>query len=1033
MIRTLLDDRSSRRAPTTRRAVVWLALAAIAFTADTAHARIGNSVVDTAGDSTFVVRKVASDAGSWALEIAFSGEGGFDATDALDNVYTGSWDKDGRKIALDLSPGGTSAFEAEFTRRARAIAGAGSTVVVDSISLKARLNKKKTKLRVVGELRGTATTDGGDTRNAIWLFKLKGDAPPKNGTGSFAVAGSIVAAESSYTDSDLNDIATTPVPNNTAATAQLIPAPATVGGYVNRPFSGFDGNSFESGDPFDIYEVELTAGAVISLTIGEDASIADLDLDLADEDGFILDSSAGVDSVEILVAPADGRYLVQVRAFELCDCGSTYVLTLGQPVPAETSTAGERALRLSDDFVPGQAIVVPRAKALPAGVASASAATSFAAGLGMRALGGEPDREMLMSVSDAGDSLAALSALGVARDEEDAVGGLTLRRDAEWRERFDTLQAVKAMRRRTDVATADLNYVRHPLATPDDEFYSFQWHYPQINLPQAWDVTTGSPDVIVAVVDTGVLLDHPDLQGQLVDGFDFIRDASNARDGNGIDSNPDDPGDRAFGDSSSFHGTHVAGTVAAASDNGQGVAGVAWDARIMPLRTLGRRGGTDYDIVQAVRYAAGLSNDSRDVPDDPADVINLSLGGAGFSQSAQNAYLAARAAGLIVVAAAGNESSSRRSYPAAYDGVVSVSAVDLRSRLAPYSNFGSTIDVAAPGGDVRVDRNGDGFADGVLSSAGDDAGSGPIDFRYTFENGTSMAAPHVAGVAALMLAVAPDMTPDQFDGLLDGSLGRITTDLGAPGRDDSFGHGLIDARAAVLAAQDLAGAEPPTPDPVLSATPTALNFASSLQQLTFDLRNSGEGDLEVTAVTDDRSWISVTPEDGDPLGTYRVTVDRSGLGDGLYRGTITASSNANDVQIAVIMRVGLSLVSDTGPQYVLLVDPDTFTPVAQSNVLPEDGRYEYLFGNVPAGRYYLFGGSDFDNDGYLCHGGEACVGYPNLDLLVPVRITGNRTDLDFATGFLQSISAVAPTGVPGWPTRGIRLLDAGPGTTKRVR
>ena len=145
------------------------------------------------------------------------------------------------------------------------------------------------------------------------------------------------------------------------------------------------------------------------------------------------------------------------------------------------------------------------------------------------------------------------------------------------------------MMRRPGIERAEPNYSRDALATPNDPLYAEQWHFPQIQLPAAWDLTTGSPSVRVAVIDTGILSNHPDFAGQLVDGVDMIGDSENAGDGDGVDSNPEDEGDGDLGDgSSSFHGTHVAGTVAAATNNSVGVGGVAWDSRIMPVRALGR-------------------------------------------------------------------------------------------------------------------------------------------------------------------------------------------------------------------------------------------------------------------------------------------------------------------------------------------------------------------------------------------------------------------------------------------------------------
>ena len=176
----------------------------------------------------------------------------------------------------------------------------------------------------------------------------------------------------------------------------------------------------------------------------------------------------------------------------------------------------------------------------------------------------------------------------------------------------------------------------------------------------------------------------------------MISNATNAGDGDGVDSNPEDPGDRGLGDgSSSFHGTHVAGTVAAATNNNAGVAGVAWQSRIMPMRVLGLEGGTSFDLIQAILYAAGLENASGQVPTQRVDVINMSLGGGGFSSSEASAITAARDAGVIIVAAAGNSGSANQEYPASYDGVVSVAAINQSNTRTSYSNFGQSIDAVS--------------------------------------------------------------------------------------------------------------------------------------------------------------------------------------------------------------------------------------------------------------------------------------------------------------------------------------------------
>ncbi|MFY3746515.1 S8 family serine peptidase [Anaeromyxobacter sp. Red801] len=817
---------------------------------------------------------------------------------------------------------------------------------------------------------------------------------------TFTLSGHIAATAGQDVDGDVADPVAPRRPNDSAAQAQQLAPVTTLGGFAGA-----------GTDPQDWYKAALEAGQTVVMDVADAA--ASLELCVLASDGATVVDCAAAGANQVIPVTAAGQYYLRVTA---ASGSSNYALTLG--VNGAAAVAGA-APRLALPFVPGEIVVRFRDDAL--GVAAAGDLPQRAAALGLTALAGARGRAALLSMSGPEARARALAALGVEPLAPDALGAAA---DPVLAEKWDTLRAIAALRRRADVESADPNFVFQPALVPTDTYYKYQWHYPLISLPQAWDLTTGVAGAVVAVVDTGVFLAHPDLSGQLVTGYDFIRDPTMANDGNGIDPNPDDPGDAATLGGSSWHGTHVAGTVAAAAD-GKGVVGVAWNARVMPLRALGVGGGTSYDIMQAVRYAAGLANDSGTVPATRAAVINLSLGCQGcFSSTEQAVYTSARNAGVIVVAAAGNEASSAPGYPAAYAGVLSVSAVDMKGAKAPYSNTGSTIDLAAPGGNTAVDLDGNGYADGVLSTLVKDT-TGTREPIYAFYQGTSMAAPHVAGVMALMKSVCPQLAPATVDQLLQDNGGQLTRDLGTPGRDDTFGWGLIDALKAVQAAGATCGAPLP---PSLSVTPGRLDFGPGDGSLQLQAAQVGDGALTVTAVSDDAAWLTLSPPAAaSGLGAYTATVDRTGLADGRYTARITFTPSSGDpVVIPVTLQVGAAAAAgDAGYLYVLLVRDGVsgVELVKQWDGAASGGSYAFRLDGVSAGTYYLVAGSDMNNDGYICDAGEACGAWPTLGVLTPLGASGPRSDLDFSVAFDP---AVAPGGAAAGPPAGPRAFARQP-------
>jgi serine protease len=352
------------------------------------------------------------------------------------------------------------------------------------------------------------------------------------------------------------------------------------------------------------------------------------------------------------------------------------------------------------------------------------------------------------------------------------------------------------------VEYAEPDRIMKPMFTPNDPLFAQQWDYTDVTggmrLPAAWDKSTGT-GIRVAVIDTGYR-PHVDLQGQILAGYDFIADTTISNDGTGRDSDASDPGDwttagqcgtGSQASNSSWHGTHVAGTIAALTNNGIGVAGVAYNAKVVPVRVLGQCGGYTSDIADGIIWASGGTVSGVTNIAARAQVINMSLGGGGACDTTtQNAINSARSRGTVVVVAAGNENqNASNSNPANCAGVIAVAATNKSGGKASYSNYGTIVDVAAPGGDSGA---------AILSTLNAGTTTPGAD-NYVGYMGTSMATPHVAGVVALMLAANPNLTPDDVEAKLKSSSRAF------PASCSGCGAGIVDASAAVDAALGTGG------------------------------------------------------------------------------------------------------------------------------------------------------------------------------------------------------------------------------------
>jgi serine protease len=647
--------------------------------------------------------------------------------------------------------------------------------------------------------------------------------------------------------------------------------------------------------------------------------------------------------------------------------GFALVACLTTPVVDQDSISG--LVSLNSSLTSGEVSAVSASSsqsALPENIIPGRLIVKFKSGLRAQSFG-----PLSAKVSGRSVMLEPQRALGVTGAQLMRASGL----DAK-----GTLELAAQLSTRADIEYAEPDRRIRALVTPNDPRFEDQWAMGssargRLNMPDAWAVSTGSsltgPNPVIAVVDSGVMLKHPDLASKILPGYDFISDPNIAADNDpptsassDRDANPDDPGDGEVDRSNptqgaSYHGTHVSGIAAAIGNNRYGVAGVSWGARILPARILGVGGGSISDMIDAVLWAAGIDSDAVPpaYPHNPnkADVINLSVGGGGSCSSAeQDAFNRVIASGTAVVVAAGNEDvDAWTTDPASCAGVIVVGAVGRDGTRATYSNYGSRVTIMAPGGDK-------GQGGGILSTVKDDTGKA----SYEYKIGTSMAAPHVAGVIALMRSLRPKLTPGQLETLLDAEADTVD----CTGRS-GCGMGLLDAGATMRFVK--ASSSVPAPDFALLPNRSVLILPNATVTMSVTVRatafNGLSGPIALSVQTTGGITAQLSSPSLVPGGvngasvTLTLNMSQAAAGAHVVRLLGTAAGLTRSVPFFIPISLDGTLVQAC----YLTSDGQCDEQKTQTTTLNSNGSSTsapYLIDNLPAGDYQMLAWKDLNND-----------------------------------------------------------------------
>ncbi len=772
--------------------------------------------------------------------------------------------------------------------------------------------------------------------------------------GLYAVSGQIGIRGTANVDSDTNDPGQgNRAPNNTLETAQVInDTPVSLFGFVNTPGTGVpDGALFGSGDPVDAFSIRLRAGQVIELHSRE--VDVDVDLFVYDENQELVGASNNMGGFDCLRVMRTASHFVSVSVAVDQTGAAGYRLVVLPDGSGSTCTA---QTNLQEVLVPGE-LIVQTDTSNHAITKSSPVVIKGALVAGQRALIQAPGFYSGNAQTKSTETVDPYRVQGT-------------RKSIRTRDIEQTVLTAKRLRMSGRYAHVRLNtMVRLSQVTPpqliarlpsnDPDYGAQSWHYAAIDLPGAMRILTDMTSLpqrhpVVAVIDSGIIANHPDLVSVTVPGADMIRNAAVSGDGDGIDA---DPSDESTPETSpAFHGTHVAGTVAAQTNNGLNGTGVAPMARVMPIRVVNTNGlAALFDILEAVAWAAGLPNSSGlPSPAQPADIINLSLGGSDACMSIEaDLVRRVREAGIIVVGASGNDSTQQVLMPVASpancQGVIAVGATNYFNEHAVYSNGGANLDLVAPGGDYSLGT----LSTGIASTGGAFV-SGQVQPVSSFKVGTSMATPHVAGVLALMKFVAPSISPDDIDNLI--ATGKLTNDLGPSGWDEQYGGGLINARKAVREA--IAYAAGSVPEPSIIISPRSLNLSEFSVSASLQLTASTVLDDPIVDVQSTTSRVTVVANAIDSntgLGNYSVTLNTeisdSGQTDFEFI-TISFQSGAT-IQVPLAIRALGTVAGNLGALHVQVIDANRSTtsdPVIVGQIIvpaATDGIYDYSIPNIP--------------------------------------------------------------------------------------